>query len=181
MSVATASPSFGAVESRATSYRYVVEAVLFLTYAAFGISWIAVTPLLPEIGTALHASNTELALLNSAVSAAKIIAPLVTGWAALRFGLKRTILVGAGCILAAGFMPFAHDLWPVLVARFIFGLGGAVVVTLLGPAVMQWFSPSELPIVNGINNVAVNTGITITLFATVPLATRVGWRNALLA
>ena len=161
-------------------YRYVVEAILFSTYAAFGLSWIAVTPLLPEIGGELHATNAQLALLNSAVSAAKIIAPLITGWAALSFGLKRTILVGTLCICAAAFLPFAHSLEPLLLGRFIFGLGGAVVVTLLGPAVMQWFGAGELPIVNGINNVAVNTGITITLFATVPLATRVGWRNALL-
>jgi cyanate permease len=46
---------------------------------------------------------------------------------------------------------------------------------------MQWFGPEELPLVNGLNNVAVNTGIAVTLFATVPLAERLGWRQALLA
>jgi cyanate permease len=192
MSVQTASSAVSAIGERdggliieraprAASYRFVVEAVLFITYAAFGISWIAVTPLLPELGSALKASNAQLGLLNSAVSAAKIVSPLLTGWAALRFGLKRTIAVGAVCIVASAFIPFSHSLAPLLLARFVFGLGGAVVVTLLGPAVMQWFSPGELPVVNGINNVAVNTGITITLFATMPLAARIGWRNALLA
>src|SRR5690349_11003864 len=88
-------------EQRSSSYRYVVEVILFVTYAAFGVSWIAVTPLLPELGTALHANNAQLGLLTTAVTVAKIIAPLLTGWAALRFGLKRTILVGALCILSA--------------------------------------------------------------------------------
>lgn len=166
-------------EQRSSSYRYVVEIILFVTYAAFGVSWIAVTPLLPELGTALHANNAQLGLLTTAVTVAKIIAPLLTGWAALRFGLKRTILVGALCILSAAFVPFAHSLAPLLVARFIFGLGGAIVVTLIGPVIMQWFATGELPVINGINNVAVNTGITITLFATVPLAAKIGWRNTL--
>jgi len=163
------------------SYRWVVEAVLFVTYAAFGVSWIAVTPLLPEIGAGLHATNAQLGLLTTAVSAAKIIAPLLTGWAALRFGYKRTILVGATCIVASALLPLSHGLVSLLAARFVFGLGGAVVVTLTGPTVMQWFGAAELPIVNGINNVAVNTGITITLFATVPLAARFGWRRTLFA
>jgi cyanate permease len=181
MSTATASPALDAPRAPAHAYRFVVETVLFLTYAAFGISWIAVTPLLPELGAELHATNAQLALINSAVSVAKIVAPLITGWAALRFGLKRTLLVGALCITASALVPFARSLAPLLAARFVFGLGGAVVVTLLGPMVMQWFGPGELPVVNGLNNVAVNTGITVTLFATVPLAARVGWRNALLA
>jgi CP family cyanate transporter-like MFS transporter len=46
--------------------------------------------------------------------------------------------------------------------------------------VMQWFPKSEMPVVNAFNNVAVNTGIAVTLFTTVPLAAAVGWRNALL-
>jgi len=166
---------------RASRYRFVIEAVLFLTYAAFGVSWIAVTPLLPELGDALGARGAELALLNTAVSAAKIIAPLVGGWAALRFGVKRTILAGALCVLACAATPLCASLAPALAARFVFGLGGAVIVTLLGPAVMPWFSRDELPIVNALNNVAVNTGIAVTLFSTVPLAARLGWRRTLFA
>jgi cyanate permease len=177
-----ASAVLSAAAPRAPSrYRFVIEAVLFLTYAAFGVSWIAVTPLLPELGDALGARGAELALLNTAVSAAKIIAPLVGGWAALRFGVKRTILAGALCVLACAATPLCASLAPALAARFVFGLGGAVIVTLLGPAVMPWFSREELPLVNALNNVAVNTGIAVTLFSTVPLAARLGWRRTLLA
>jgi CP family cyanate transporter-like MFS transporter len=46
---------------------------------------------------------------------------------------------------------------------------------------MQWFPKEELPIVNAFNNMAVNTGITVTLFATVPLTNAIGWRQTLLA
>ena len=60
-------------------------------------------------------------------------------------------------------------------------IGQGELVTLLGPMVMQWFAKEEMPIVNAFNNVAVNTGITITHFTTVPLASAFGWRNTLLA
>jgi len=64
----------------------------------------------------------------------------------------------------------------VLTSRFFFGLGGAILVTLIGPVVMQWFPRRELSVVNGFNYVAVNTGITASLFLTIPLAARIGQR-----
>lgn len=164
-----------------TRYRFVIEALLFLTYAVFGISWIAVTPLIGDLQAEFDISGAQLGMLNTMVSVAKVVAPLVTGLLAVRIGIKKTILLGSLCICFAAIAPFATDFRLFLASRFIFGIGGAVVVTLLGPMVMQWFPAAERPIVNAFNNVAVNTGITITLFATVPLAAALGWRKTLLA
>jgi cyanate permease len=166
---------------RPTPYRFVIEALLFLTYAVFGLSWIAITPLMGELQGHFGIGLAQLGLLTTMVSAAKVVAPLLTGLLAVRIGLKRTILLGSACISAAALAPFAPSFEVFLGSRFIFGIGGAIVVTLLGPMVMQWFPAGERPLVNAINNVAVNTGITVTLFATVPLATAVGWRQTLLA
>ncbi|MFZ5477528.1 MAG: CynX/NimT family MFS transporter [Myxococcota bacterium] len=162
-------------------YRFVVEGILFATYAAFGLSWIAVTPLAAEIQQEFGVGATGFAMLNTLVSIAKIVAPLLTGLLAVRFGVKRTLLVGSALIAASAVAPFAPGFELFLASRFVFGVGGAMVVTLLGPAVLQWFPKDEMPIVNALNNVAVNTGITITLFLTVPLAARLGWRDVLLA
>jgi cyanate permease len=164
-----------------TPYRFVVETLLFLTYAVFGLSWIAITPLVGEVQAAFDISGAQLGMLTTMVSIAKVIAPLLTGLLAVRIGLKKTILLGSLFISAAALAPLATDYYTFLGARFVFGVGGAIVVTLLGPMVMQWFPKEELPIVNAFNNVAVNTGITVTLFATVPLAAQLGWRGTLLA
>ncbi|HEY9721774.1 MAG TPA: MFS transporter [Oscillatoriaceae cyanobacterium] len=160
-------------------YRFVVEALLFLTYAVFGLSWIGVTPLLGALQAHFHASGAELGMVNTAVTLAKVIGPLLTGILAVRLGLKKSILLGGLFISIAAIAPFMPNFPTFLASRFVFGLGGAIVVTLLGPAVMQWFSHDELPIVNAFNNVAVNTGISVTLFTTVPLANALGWRNTL--
>jgi cyanate permease len=164
-----------------TPYRFVIETLLFLTYAVFGLSWIAITPLVGELQAEFDITSAQLGMLNTLVSAAKVVAPLLTGLLAVRIGLKKTILLGSLCICFAAIAPFANDFNLFLASRFVFGIGGAIVVTLLGPMVMQWFPKGEMPIVNAFNNVAVNTGISITLFTTVPLAAALGWRNALLA
>lgn len=161
-------------------YRFVVETLLFLTYAVFGISWIAVTPLMGDLRTEFDISSAQLGLLNTLVAVAKVVAPILTGLLAVRIGLKRAILLGSLCICFAALAPFSPNFNTFLASRFIFGIGGAMVVTLLGPMAMQWFPAAERPLVNAFNNVAVNTGITITLFATVPLASLLGWRHTLL-
>lgn len=168
-------------EAKPTPYRFVVETLLFLTYMVFGISWIAITPLVGELQSEFHVTSAQLGMLNTMVSVAKVIAPLLTGLLAIRIGLKKTILLGSAFIACAALAPFAQDFNTFLLSRFVFGIGGAMVVTLLGPMVMQWFPKGEMPLVNAFNNVAVNTGITITLFSTVPLANAFGWRNTLLA
>lgn len=163
-----------------TPYRFVIETLLFLTYAVFGLSWIAITPLVGELQAEFQISSAQLGMINTLVSAAKVVAPLLTGLLAVRIGLKKTILLGSLCICFAAIAPMARDFNLFLASRFVFGVGGAIVVTLLGPMVMQWFPKGEMPLVNAFNNVAVNTGISITLFTTVPLAAALGWRNALL-
>lgn len=163
-----------------TRYRFVIETLLFLTYAVFGLSWIAITPLVGELQAEFDITSAQLGMINTLVSVAKVVAPLLTGLLAVRIGLKKTILLGSLCICFAAIAPFTSNFTLFLASRFVFGVGGAIVVTLLGPMVMQWFPKSEMPLVNAFNNVAVNTGIAVTLFTTVPLAAAVGWRNALL-
>ncbi|MBM3267455.1 MAG: MFS transporter [Candidatus Sericytochromatia bacterium] len=161
-------------------YRYVIETLLFLTYAAFGVSWIAVTPLVGDLQAEFGINSAQLGLLNTLVAVAKVVAPILTGLLAIRIGLKKAILLGSLCICFAALAPFSPNFGWFLASRFMFGIGGAMVVTLLGPMTMQWFNAKERPLINAFNNVAVNTGITITLFATVPLASLLGWRHTLL-
>ncbi|MFP5503056.1 MAG: hypothetical protein ACLGIN_11245, partial [Candidatus Sericytochromatia bacterium] len=71
-------------------YRFVVEAILFLTYVVFGLSWIAITPLVGELQNEFAITSAQFGLLNTMVSVAKVIAPLLTGLLALRIGIKKT-------------------------------------------------------------------------------------------
>lgn len=169
------------MEERPSRHRYVIEAILFFTYACFGVSWMAMAPLAPDLMGFFHVSKTEFSLLNTVVTIAKVIAPIVTGAVAVRLGLKRTILIGSLLICAVLIGPMSPSFSVFMVSRFLFGLGGAVVVTAMAPMAMQWFPKSEMPSVNAWNGVAVNTGIAFAMYATTPLAgTGLGWRGTLL-
>ena len=166
-----------ALETR--PYRFLIEALLFLSYFVFGMSWIGYSPFLKEIQQQFALDYTRTGLVISAVSFAKIFIPLVAGIMAVRLGVSRAILIANFCICASLYTPFASSFSALVISRMLFGVGGAIVVTLLGPAVLQWFPRSELAIVNGFNYVAVNSGITASLFATIPLALRFGRKSTL--
>lgn len=161
--------------------RYVVEGLLFTIYLVFGISWLAYSPLMPELSAHYSFNKADGGLVISLVSMAKAFVPLFAGAMAARFGLHRAILVGALFSALAVFLPLLPNLQLLLAGRFLFGVGGAIIVTLMGPMVMTWFRKEELPMVTGLNNVAVNTGITVALFATIPISQQIGWRPTLIA
>jgi cyanate permease len=168
-------------QTTGTHTRYLVEGLLFGLYLVFGISWLAYAPLMPELSAHFSFSKAQGGLLISLVSMAKAFVPLFAGAMAARFGLHRALLVGACFSSLALVIPFLPNLGSLLAGRFLFGVGGAIIVTLMGPLVMTWFSKKELPVVTGLNNVAVNTGITIALFATLPASKAIGWQNTLVA
>lgn len=169
------------MNEKPSSYRYVIEAILFLTYVLFGVSWMAIAPLAKDLLVFFQVEPTRFALLGTAVTIAKVIAPILTGALAVRLGLKRGLLIGSFFICAVLLGPLLPSFQIFLLSRFVFGLGGAVWVTLMGPMVMAWFPREELPMVNSWNGVAVNTGIAIAMYTTAPLSgTSLGWKGTLL-
>ncbi len=161
-------------------YRFGIASLLFLSYFVFGMSWIGYSPFLKNIQSQFGLDYAKTGLVISSVSFAKIFVPFVAGWMAVRFGVNRAILIGNVCILASLYSPFAGEFSGLIGSRLLFGVGGAVVVTLMGPALLQWFSRRELPLVNGFMWIAVNSGISLSLFVTIPLAARFGRLNVLL-
>ncbi|MCU1307872.1 MAG: putative integral rane protein [Acidobacteriaceae bacterium] len=166
---------------RPSPYRFFIEPVLFFSYVIFGLSWIGYAPFLSEFQSKFGLNHAQSSLLISVVSFSKIFMPFIAGWMASWMGISRAISLGLILICASLFTPFAGSFAAILTSRFFFGLGGAILVTLIGPVVMQWFPRRELPVVNGFNYVAVNTGITASLFLTIPLAARIGQRETLIA
>ena len=165
--------------SAPSPYRFLIESLLFAGYFVFGLSWIGYSPFLHEFQREYALSHSQAGLLISSVSFAKIFVPFLAGGLAARLGVHRALLLGMVGICASLFTPFAPGYNSLLVSRFVFGIGGAIVVTLFGSAVLQWFPPKERPLVNGINGIAVNAGITLSLLLTVPLAERFGRTEAL--
>ena len=88
-----------------------------------------VDPILNEIREALGAPEEKLTLLFGVYMGVQVLAMLLTGWAAFRFGPKRTLTAGLVCIVvAAGVSAFASNIDQLIALRVIWGLGNALFI-----------------------------------------------------
>jgi MFS family permease len=159
--------------------KWTIAFILFGMYVTFGMSWLGIVPVLPEILKTLQIDVSQASSLYSIVSLAKSIIPILAGILAARWGLTKTMRLGGAMILIGLLIPFlpAYGVW--IVARFVFGMGGAIWVALMGAVTMQIFEADKRPIVNAFNGVAVNIGIILALQLTLPLSASLGWKNTL--
>ncbi|AUH67534.1 MULTISPECIES: MFS transporter [Gordonia] len=88
-----------------------------------------VDPILNTIREALGAPETKLTLLFGVYMGVQVVAMLLTGWSAYRFGPKRTLTTGLVCIvIAAGLSTFAGNIDQLIALRVIWGLGNALFI-----------------------------------------------------
>ncbi|AFR51270.1 MFS transporter [Gordonia sp. KTR9] len=86
-----------------------------------------VDPILHSIAEALNAPPEKLTLLFGVYVGVQCVAMLLTGWAAYRFGPRRTLTVGLVLIVvAAGVSALADNIDQLIALRVIWGLGNAL-------------------------------------------------------
>ncbi|MFT4126670.1 MAG: MFS transporter [Gordonia sp. (in: high G+C Gram-positive bacteria)] len=86
-----------------------------------------VDPILNSIAEALNAPPDKLTLLFGVYVGVQCIAMLITGWAAYRFGPKRTLSAGLTMIvIAAAVSSFANGIDQLIAYRVLWGLGNAL-------------------------------------------------------
>ncbi len=160
-------------------YKLVVEGLLFGMQAVLGIVWMAPAPLLSIIIEHYSINRAAAGLVISLISIALTFAAIPGAVVAAKIGAKRAVLLGGLLMATAIFVPIIDSFPVYLTTRLLLGGG----LALIGPAVaalmMQWFESQELPIVNGLNLVAVSIGISIALFIAVPMSEAMGWKTTL--
>ncbi len=86
----------------------------------------AVAPLLPHYSDELDLSKTGAGILTAAYPAGTFVGALPSGWLAVRWGVKPTLLLGLAMLgLASISFAFAQSVVVLDTARFIQGVGGA--------------------------------------------------------
>ncbi|MFH1245872.1 MAG: MFS transporter [Candidatus Omnitrophota bacterium] len=168
--------------SENTSYRFVIEIIMFLTYAAFGAAWASCGIFLKEIMKDLSLTLSQASFITTSVSFAKIFGPALAGFISYRLGLRWSFMLASALICLGILAPVSPNFGLLLLARFGMGIGGAMVIVYFSPMIMQWFSEKERVVINGVNFVAINTGMMAGMFATAPLMKLLGgsWKNALI-
>ena len=161
------------------SKNWMVAFIMFGMYASFGMSWMGIVPLFQEIEKALSIGHSQGSWLISVISLVKSIFPIVAGIMAAKLGLKKSLRISGVLILTGAVIPWLPSYPAWIAGRFMFGMGGAMWVTLMGAVTMQVFSAKQRPLINSINGVAVNVGVILALWFTLPLNQILGWQNTL--
>ncbi len=166
-------------DQRLSPYRFIIGGLTMLLNLSAGLSFFAVSPVTPVIMDDYGINRGTVSLLTSLVILVQSGFAIPAGMLVGRVGLKKLIAF-AWLLLAVPSLSFLGSSFPMLLAlRVLYGLGFAVSIPALGPLLMQWFRPKELPLINGINLGVATLGITISTFLAAPLAQAIGWREML--
>lgn len=145
--------------------KYLIEFILFSTYALYAMSWKAGDFLIASYGF----DDSQRALMTNAISFAIIFACLITGYLNARFSNKNIFSLASVLIICGILLPFTHEPGLIFVIRFILGFGGALILIITNSIVAEIFTRKELTIVVGINSVSFNFGLAIVLALALPI------------
>ena len=169
-------------DQRLSGYRFVIAGLVAFLGFSGSLTLFAVGPITPLIIDAYGINHSTAGLLTSLVALVHVAFAIPVSTLVGRVGLKKLIAFGSMASSAPLLSLMAADSFPLLLAlRAVYGLASVFLFPAMGPLIMQWFRPKELPLVNGIFLVAFSLGITTSTFIVVPLSEAIGWEAALSA
>ncbi len=161
--------------------KYLVEAVVFISYVLFAMAWVGGTASMNQIMASMDVESLATAsFISGAVTIAKIVGTFAAAWLAVKYGIKYAFFI-SGLLISIGLLtPFAPNYELLLLSRFLMGLGGAFMIVYFNPIVMHWFDANERPVVNGLNAVAFNVGTGVILWFMTDINVIAGsWKSSL--
>ena len=155
-----------------SSFRaYMIEAILFFTYAFFAVNWIAGSTLTAQIAAFFGVdSGASSSFVSNAVTIAKIIGNFMAAYSLSKLLPKKSIGLGSALIFVGSLIAVFAQSYPMfIIGRFLMGFGGAVFVIYFAPVVIHYFTPAQRPTVNALNSCAYNFGAVLALLIVGPI------------
>lgn len=153
---------------------YIIELILFMTYAFFAVNWIAGSTLTPQIAKYFGVdTGASASFVSNAVTLAKIIGNFLAAAILTKLYPKKSIALGSFLIFCGSLVAVFAQSYPMfIIGRFMMGFGGAVYVIYFAPVVINYFTAEQRPKINAINSVAYNFGAIVALIIVGPI---IGW------
>ena len=159
--------------------RFVIGGLILWVHFAAGLSFLAVSPILPTITEDYEISHTAASLLVGVVMVISGVFALPGGVLVGRLGLKRTYTISWFMVGLLTFSALSPGFEGLMALRILYGLGMAAIMPATGHLVMQWFRPREIPIITSMNIASLSLGIVISVATAAPLSDILGWENVL--
>jgi MFS transporter, ACS family, hexuronate transporter len=164
----------------ASSYRWVILAIVSLAQLSTALSSQAVAPLAPILQSDLGLSKTQIGIFSSASFAGTCVIALIAGMLTDRYGARKLMSLGQVVVAVfMGGMAFVSSLPVAIAVMFCAGLGCGTVPAGLAKSVTDWFPRSSRGFAMGIKQAAVPVGGMITASTLPVLALALGWRSAI--
>jgi len=160
-----------------SSYRWVILAVLWITYVVVFLARLSVGPLAPFLKEDLHITSAQVGLVMSTAAFGYMLTQIPVGWLVDRIGARWPIAVGE---ILAGFCMFGVAVSPsyawMLGLMLLVGMSCGCLMPATTQAVVVWFPRRERATVMGIKQMAVNAGGIIGAATLPAIALAWGWR-----
>ena len=164
-----------------SSHRWVIQSMLMILQVGMGLNFMSLTPLFTVIMSDYDISRSSVSLLVSATIIVITITLLPGGLLIAKIGSKRAMTL-AGFLMSAHLLtPFVDSFLPLVLLRFMFGMGVAITIPATSAITVEWFKPNELPLLNGINESGRALGVSAGVFIAVPITNIIGWDMTLFA
>ena len=161
------------------SYRFVIGGLAVWAFISHGLSFQAVSPILPLISEDYDISYTSAGLLVGVVMIVQAVFCIPGGIIAGRFGLWRVYAVSWLVMGAMTFSALHPNFYGLMAMRTVYALGTTALIPATGHLIMQWFPPKERPILTSLKISSSSLGIMVSLATAAPLANIMAWQKVL--
>lgn len=159
--------SSSAANAVTSSYRWVMLALVWLPYAAFGLVSRSIAPLVTPILADLRMSYGEMGLVLGSWQLTYIIVGVFAGSITDRFGVRKSVFAGAVIMgLSAVLRYFASGFFSFLLTVMLFGAGAPLISIGAPTAIAHWFSGKSRGTAVGVYTTSPSVGGLIALSAT---------------
>ena len=151
-----------------------------LNPSALALDLFAPAPLLPLIRDDYNLSMGIVSFVMVSGFLIFTVFLIPSGIIAAKLGTKKSIAL-SGLLPASDVLSVAtSNFVSLLPLRVAFGISGSMLIPATATVIVQWFRPSEHPIMNALNLAAQGTGVATAMFLSVPIANAFEWRTVLM-
>lgn len=134
-----------------TGYRWVVLAMIFVTYCIAGADRANLGVVIPAIRSEYHLTNTDVGAMASLFYIAYALVQVPAGYVFGKYGIKG-LMVGSMVLtsLATLFMGLAGNVFQLKGARMVLGLAEGPINIGIVSTINRWFPPQEKGLATGV-------------------------------